>query len=402
METKTPTLFGYGKTTKAIAKAFGPCTFYDDNVNKPFTDDDGNRLKPSSEFDPRYSTLEIPSPGIPPEHLLIKRANNLQSEYDFFAEEMPFSIWLSGTNGKTTTTQMMEHLLRDKGAVAGGNIGVPLAELSTDDPIWILETSSFTLHYTNKARPNIFVLLPISPDHLSWHGSYEEYVNAKLKPLQWMQEGEAIILPREFADRKTDGFVIPYDTTEDLAEYFGFDLSRIKFKGAFLMDAVIAMGIDKILYDRANYEQINTFVLDPHRQEELYDAQNRLWVNDTKATNIDATVAALQRYKDKPLHLILGGDDKGVELTPLFDLLKTLNVTLYTIGSNETRLNQLAKAFNIPFHPSSILDNAIRSIDVNHDLNSVALLSPAAASLDQFPSYAARGDQFKKTILSLS
>ena len=402
METKAPTLFGYGKTTKAIAKAFGPCTFYDDNVHKPFTDEEGNRLKPSSEFNPKYSTLEIPSPGIPPKHLLIKRANNLMSEYDFFADVMPYSIWLSGTNGKTTTTQMMEHLLRDKGAVAGGNIGTPLAELNTNDPIWILETSSFTLHYTNKARPNIYVLLPISPDHLSWHGSYEAYINDKLKPLAWMQEGEAIILPREFADKDTDGFVIPYDSTEDLADYFGFDLTRIKFEGAFLMDAVIAMGIDKILYDRTNYERINTFILDPHRQEELYDTQNRLWVNDTKATNIDATLAALQRYKEKPIHLILGGDDKGVELTPLFEVLKTLNVTLYTIGSNEARLNQLAEAYKIPFHPSSTLDKAIKIINLNHDVNSVALLSPAAASLDQFSSYAERGNQFKKTVSNLS
>ncbi len=402
MERKAPTLFGYGKTTKAIAKAFGPCIFYDDNIHKPFTDEEGNRLKPSSEFNPKYSTLEIPSPGIPPEHLLIKRANNLMSEYDFFADVMPYSIWLSGTNGKTTTTQMMEHLLRDKGAVAGGNIGTPLAELNTDDPIWILETSSFTLHYTNKARPNIYVLLPISPDHLSWHGSYEAYVKDKLKPLAWMQEGEAVILPREFADKDTNGFVIPYDSTKDLADYFGFDLTRIKFEGAFLMDAVIAMGIDKILYDRTDYERINTFMLDPHRQEELYDTQKRLWVNDTKATNIDATVAALQRYKEKPIHLILGGDDKGVELTPLFEVLKTLNVTLYTIGSNEARLNQLAEAYKIPFHPSSTLDKAIKIINLNHDVNSVALLSPAAASLDQFSSYAERGNQFKKTVSNLS
>ena len=110
-----------------------------------------------------------------------------------------------------------------------------------------------------------------------------------------------------------------YDETEDdLAEYFGFDTSKIKFKGAFLMDALIAMGIDKILYDRCDYDKINSFVLDPHRQEEFRDARDRLWINDSKATNIDATLAALRTYRDHPIHLVLGGDDKGVDLEELF------------------------------------------------------------------------------------
>ena len=403
-------LFGYGKTTRAIAKRFGPSTFYDDNVSKPITDEAGNRLKPVSDFDPKRSAIEVPSPGMPPHHPLIRSAQHLLSEYDLFLSDdsplsvspSPFTIWITGTNGKTTTTQMMEHLLHDKGAVAGGNIGTPLAELSSSDPIWILETSSFTLQYTEKSKPNIYIVLPITPDHLSWHGSYEAYVDAKLKPLQWMQEGEAIILPREFADRATAGFVIPYDTVEDLAEYFGFDLSKIKFEGAFLFDAVIAMGVDKILYDRSSYDTINTFVLDPHRQEELHDKQGRLWVNDTKATNIDAALAAVERYKKKPLHLILGGDDKGVDLTPLFETLQHLDITIYTIGSNEARLNQLADQFKIPCVPSGQLSDAIDAIANVHTRKSVALLSPAAASLDQFTSYATRGDLFKESVYRLS
>lgn len=399
---KKITCFGYGITTKAIARHFGPCTFYDDNVTKPFTDAEGNRLRPADEFDPKYSALEIPSPGMPPNHPLIKKAAHLQSEYDFFAAAMPFSIWISGTNGKTTTTQMTEHLLRDKGAVAGGNIGTPLAELSPEAPLWILETSSFTLHYTQKAKPNIYVLLPVAPDHLSWHGSYEAYIDDKLKPLQQMREGEAVILPKAFADRPTAAFVIPYENAGDLASYFGFDTSKIKFEGAFLLDAVIAMGIDKILYDRCDYERINAFELDPHRQEEFTDSQERLWVNDTKATNIDATLAALDRYRERELHLILGGDDKGVELSPLFDVLKTLNVTIYTIGSNGARLNTLAEQYGIRCFSCSVLTAAVKEIARRHTKKSVALLSPAAASLDQFTSYAVRGDRFKEAVRQLS
>jgi len=388
--------FGYGKTTRAIAKQMGPCTFFDDKVTKPFIDEEGNTLKPVIDFDTRSFTHEIPSPGFPPSHPLIKNASHLISEYDFFAPQMPFSIWISGTNGKTTTTQMVEHLLKDKGAISGGNIGTPLADLSPEAPIWILETSSFSMYYNEVARPNIYALLPVTPDHVSWHGSMEAYFEAKLKPLSMMKEGEAILLPKMFADVPTNGFKILYENEKDLAKYFGFDASKIKFKGAFLMDAMIAMGIDKILYDRVDYDRINAFILDPHRQEEFRDAKNRLWVNDSKATNIDATLAALRTYGEYPIHLVLGGDDKGVELEELFIPLKKYELTIYAIGANATRLEALCKQYKIPCTVCHTLDVAVEKIKQKHNRQSVAMLSPAAASLDQFTSYAQRGNLFKE------
>lgn len=396
MENMKIACFGYGKTTRAIAKRMGFCTFFDDKVTKPFIDEEGNQLKPVSEFDTRAFTHEIPSPGFPPSHPLIQSASHLISEYDFFAPKMPFSIWISGTNGKTTTTQMVEHLLKDKGAISGGNIGTPLADLSPEAPIWILETSSFSMHYNEVARPNIYALLPVTPDHVSWHGSMEAYFEAKLKPLSMMKEGEAIILPKMFADVPTKGFKILYENEKDLAKYFGFDASKIKFKGAFLMDAMIAMGIDKILYDRVDYDRINAFILDPHRQEEFRDTKNRLWVNDSKATNIDATLAALRTYGEFPIHLVLGGDDKGVELEELFIPLKKYELTVYAIGANATRLEALCKQYNIPCTLCNTLDVAVEQIKQKHNRQSVAMLSPAAASLDQFTSYAVRGNLFKE------
>ena len=404
------TLFGYGITTKAIAKHHGPANFYDDKVTKPFKDEENNSLKPSQEFDPKYSSLEVPSPGMPPQHALIQRAQNLISEYDLFlgsssplkAEKLPFNIWISGTNGKTTTTQMLQHLLAEKGSQAGGNIGTPLADLDIDAPIWILETSSFTLHYTNEATPNIYLLLPIAPDHLSWHGSYEEYYKAKLKPLATMKEGEVAIIPKAFANVETDAFLITYENDQDLAAYFGIERDKVKFKGAFLLDAIIAMGVEKVLYDTIDYEKINAFMLDPHRQEELHDQDGRLWVNDTKATNIDATLAAVERYKEQHIHLILGGDDKGVELQPLFDALVNYDVEIYTLGTNEERLNTLAAEYKIKFTSSSTIEKAVEDIAKNHDKKSVALLSPAASSLDQFPSYAVRGERFKEAVGKLA
>jgi UDP-N-acetylmuramoylalanine--D-glutamate ligase len=395
-------LFGYGKTTKALTKLYPSAIFYDDKVSKPFTDDNGFKVKPSSDFNPKYSDLEIPSPGIPPSNQLILKANNLISEYDCFAKTSPLTIWISGTNGKTTTTQMMQHLLQDRGSVSGGNIGTPLADLSLDADMWILETSSFTMHYTNQSAPNIYVLLPITPDHLSWHGSMDEYVKAKLKPITKMREGEVAIIPHAYKDVKTSAHVITYKNESDLALYFGIDVEKINFHGAFLADALLAMAVDKILFDRADYEKINSFILDPHRQEELRDSKNRLWVNDTKATNIDATIAALKRYKELHVHLILGGDDKGVDLGELFEYLKNCNVKLYNIGSNKNKLSSLAQEYSIEFELCKNLADAMYKIDNNLKENETALLSPAASSLDEFSSYAQRGDEFKEYVRHIS
>ena len=398
---KDISLFGYGKTTKALSRLFGGVHIYDDNCHKPFVDNEGNKILPTEAFEPEFSSLEIPSPSFNPNHMVIKRSKNLVSEYDYFASTMPFSIWISGSNGKTTTTQMLEYLLQKRDAVAGGNIGTPLAELDSSVAIWILESSSYTLHYTHIASPNIYLLLPITPDHLSWHGSFEAYEASKLKPLATMQEGEVAIVPKKYANYPTKAMLITYETSEDLATYFGFDCEAIEFKGGFLLDALLAMAVDKILFDSTNYETINRFRLDAHRQERLIDAKGRVWINDSKATNVDSTLSALDAFKDKTLYLIVGGDDKGVDLTPLFSTCKELTCKLFCIGSNEKRLLELAQHYDIEAIGCQTLLHAIKKIDALHTQKSVALLSPAAASLDQFSSYIDRGEQFKQFIKEL-
>lgn len=399
---KRVSLFGYGGTTKAIAKLVPTAIFYDDKCTKPFRDENGFMIKPSSEFNSDYSDLEIPSPGIPPFNPLIQKAKNLISEYDYFSDTKPLKVWISGTNGKTTTTQMMQHLLKDKGSLEGGNIGTPLAELNQDKEIWILETSSFTMHYTNIAKPNIYILLPLSPDHLSWHGDMNEYIKSKLKPITMMKEGEIAVIPYEYKDIQTDAYVITYKDEKELSDRFEIDIEEVKFKGAFLIDALLAMSVDKILFDRVDYQKINSFTLDAHRQEELRDFKNRLWVNDTKATNLDATIAVLNRYKNSSIHLILGGDDKGVDLTQLFEFLQTVEVKIYNIGTNKERLSSLAKEFKIRFEKCINLLDAIEKIDTNLEQEEIAILSPSASSLDEFSSYAERGNIFKDKVSSLS
>jgi len=397
-----PTLFGYGLTTKAIAKSLGgACTFFDDNTKETYTDNDNNQIIPSKLFDPNNSELEVTTPSVPPAHPLIKSAQNLMSEYDFYAKEMPFSVWISGTNGKTTTTQMLTHLLEKRGAVSGGNIGTPLAELDTKAPIWILESSSFTLHHTNIASPNIYLLLPITPDHLDWHGTAEQYEADKLKPLLTMKEGELALLPKGLNLPKTDAFVIEYDSAEFLANYFDIDSSKIRFKAAFLEDALIALSVTKTLFDEIDYDKINEFTLDNHRQEETTDFLGRTWVNDSKATNLDAAVQAVKTYDDKFIHLIVGGNDKGADLTALFELMEGKELHLYTIGANSEKLAKLSDAHKINFTACETLENAIKTISTKRDKDDVALLSPAAASFDQFNSYKHRGEEFFRIIKSL-
>ncbi len=395
-------LFGYGKTTQAIAKnlvnKFGPFDIYDDHFQKENKDEWGNHLLNPKEFDEELSKLEIPSPGFPPNHILIKKAKNLQSEYDFFYDAMPKSIWISGTNGKTTTTQMATHLLSHVGAIMGANVGFPLAELDLNAKIWILETSSFTLHYTHTAKPEIYALLPISADHLSWHGSFENYVKDKLSVLERMNECDIAILPEIYAKTPTKAYIISYKDEFDLAQKMDIDIKKISFKSPFLLDAVMALSIEKILLDTLSYELLNHFVMEKNKLEELQDNQGRLWINDTKATNENAVMAALNRYKDKKIHLIIGGDDKGVDLSMLFNFMKDFDVELYAIGVSTQKMLDYALKANLKAHKCEFLENAVKEISKTLKNNEVALLSPACASLDQFNSYAQRGEKFKEYV----
>jgi UDP-N-acetylmuramoylalanine--D-glutamate ligase len=418
-----PTLFGYGLTTKAIAnKLGGGCTFFDDNCKEPYTDKQDNKILPSALFDPNKSQLEVTTPSLKPNHPLIKKAKNLMSEYDYFLSDkqsntealksninnhysferkLPFTIWISGTNGKTTTTQMLTHLLEKRGAVSGGNIGTPLADLDEKSPIWVLESSSFTLHHTKVASPNIYLLLPITPDHLDWHGSPEAYEIDKLRPLLTMKEGELALVPKGLNLPKTNAYVVEYDSHEFLCKYFDLDASKLNYKGAFLEDALLSLAITKVLFDEIDYVLLNNFKRDAHRQEEFYDSKGRLWINDSKATNLDASVQAIKAYSDKHIHLILGGDDKGVDMKPIFELAKPLMLTLYTIGANSDKLLKLAKSHNIDVIESKTLNNAVESINQTLNKEDVALLSPAAASFDQFKSYKHRGDTFINLVKNL-
>ena len=381
-------ILGKGITALALKDKFPNATLYDD--------------KDFDKYDLESDELTVVSPGIPPYNNMVINSNNLVSDYDLFESIIPFSIWISGTNGKTTTTQMCQHLLNEYNSVCGGNIGIPLSNMDEKAPIWILETSSFTLHYTNKAKPNIYLLLPISEDHITWHGSFEEYQNAKLKPLSLMKESDVAIIPEQFKNIKTDAHVVTYKNSDDLCEYFKIDKTKIKFKEPFLLDAILAMCTQKIVFDEINYDLINEFIIDKHKVEEFKDKKNRLWIDDSKATNVDATINALVPYVKNDIHIILGGDDKGANLLPLFENIKDMDIYVYAIGSNTNKIVDYCHKYKIKVESCTYLNIAVEKMDKNLTINSVGILSPAAASLDQFKSYAHRGDEFKNLVSCLS
>jgi UDP-N-acetylmuramoylalanine--D-glutamate ligase len=162
------------------------------------------------------------------------------------------------------------------------------------------------------------------------------------------------------------------------------------------------MATRKIIFDEINYELINEFVIDKHKVEEFKDSKNRLWIDDSKATNVDATINAIVPYKENCIHIILGGDDKGANLVPLFENIKDLDITVYAIGTNSEKITNYCNEYNIKVENCTYLHVAVSKIDLVLEKNSVAMLSPAAASLDQFKSYAHRGDEFKNLVQKLS
>jgi UDP-N-acetylmuramoylalanine--D-glutamate ligase len=166
---------------------------------------------------------------------------------------------------------------------------------------------------------------------------------------------------------------------------------------------MLCLAVTKILFDEVNYDKINNFIQDPHKLEEFFDKDKKLWIDDSKATNIDATIKALKNYKDKKIFLILGGDDKGINLNPLFQELKNYDIKIFAIGSNSSKLDKLSLKYNQNCTISNSLENAVNSIkkDINFVAKtSVGLLSPCASSLDFYSSYKQRGEEFKKLVNS--
>ncbi|PAF49018.1 UDP-N-acetylmuramoylalanine--D-glutamate ligase [Helicobacter sp. 13S00401-1] len=398
-------LIGYGLTNKALAKLLDSKNIayriFDDTL-KDSTLKDFNALNLSP------SDINIITPGIPPfkvTHAVISDYEYLYANYKF-----PFDIWISGTNGKTTTTQMCAFL--NEHALACGNIGLPLSEaLAKKASLLAIETSSFTLHYTKDALPKIYLLLPIEQDHISWHGSFTNYIDDKLRPLSIFLEKIAkgedakslefrCIVPKALKDNlivKTfmsnhKDRIFLYEDEDSLKSHFHLE-EAINFSYPFSLDATLALSAYK-LAKLPITRDINDFKIGAHKMEE-YVFNGVTFIDDSKATNPHATYAALTSYlknlKDT-LHLILGGDLKGADIGLIIPLLNNPRIKIYTLGRDGLKISEILKKQGIDSIYKETLKEVMAFIESKK--GDLVLLSPACASLDQYPSYALRGEEF--------
>ena len=177
----------------------------------------------------------------------------------------------------------------------------------------------------------------------------------------------------------------------------------MRFKGAFLLDSILSLAIAKLITGKIDYDLMNSFKIDAHKVEEFLDAQGRVFVDDSKATNISAVEEALKIYADKFIFLILGGDNKGVSLAPLVRILANYRTKIFAIGACENHIKELCDESHLNCEVCGDLQNAVAKIkcEFKDCANQICLLSPACASLDQFKSYAKRGEAFKRFALSI-
>ena len=377
--------------------------------------------------------LIVVSPGVPVDAPPLAQARAMGEpvigEIELAAEFLQGSIVaITGSNGKTTTTTLVGEILAKSGlkTVVGGNIGTPaisLVEKSTPETAIVLEVSSFQLETIRSFRPKVAVILNITPDHLDRHRTFETYVNAKA---------------RIFENQTADDFsVLNADdpTCADLAHrtharVFWFSRKREVDQGAFLRKAEIvfrrdgadieimpvadvplkgAHNIENVLASvcagalmgcdsKSIAQAIREFKAVEHRLEYVATVRGVEYYNDSKATNVDATIKALESFPAN-VHLILGGKDKGSDYTVLNGLLKQRVKRVYTIGAAAAKIQSQIHGTTVV--SSGTIQDAIQHASTSAAPGDIVLLAPACASFDQFQNYEHRGRVFKELVLAL-
>ncbi len=382
----------------------------------------------------RGQDLIVVSPGVPVDAPPLVQARALGEtvigEIELAAQFLPGPVVaITGSNGKTTTTTLTGEIMTAAGfsALVGGNIGTPaisLTDRAKPETTVVLEVSSFQLETIQTFRPKVAVVLNITPDHLDRHRTFEAYVDAKARIFENQQGTDFAVLN---ADDPTCA-VLPSRTK---AQVFWFSrqkevqhgayahngnimfrdasgqreilqVSEIPLKGAHNLENVLAAVCAGALMGCAP-EKIRQAVRDfkavEHRLEFVATIRGVDYYNDSKATNVDATIKALESFPAN-IHLILGGKDKGSDYTVLNDLLRQRVKRVYTIGAAAAKIESQIKGAEVV--QAETLDNAIRKANAVAQPGDVVLLAPSCASFDQFKSYEHRGKVFKEIVRGLT
>ena len=382
----------------------------------------------------RGQDLIVVSPGVPVDAAPLVQARAagepVIGEIELAAQNLPGEIVaITGSNGKTTTTTLVGEILAAGGfpVSVGGNIGTPaisLVERATGQTIVVLEVSSFQLETIQTFRPKVAVVLNVTPDHLDRHRTFQTYVDAKTRIFENQQASDFAVLNeddptcRTLRDR-TRAQVFWFSRKKEVQQgacvrdgkIFFLDgksqrevmlVSEIPLKGAHNVENVLAgvcagalMGCEPAKIRQA----IQNFKAVEHRLEYVATIKGVEYFDDSKATNVDATIKALESFP-KNIHLILGGKDKGSDYTVLNDLLRERVKRVYTIGAAAEKIESHIKGAAEVVHAET-LENAIRRASAVAEPGDVVLLAPACASFDQFQSYNHRGRVFKEVVRAL-
>lgn len=348
--------------------------------------------------------LLIKSPGVPGESPLpaAARARGIpiwsEIELGFRLLRNPL-IGVTGTNGKTTTSELLGAMFRaaDRPVAVAGNVGRPLTSLdgALDDDEWIVcELSSFQLEDVHKLRPRIAVLLNLVPDHLDRHDSYDAYRAAKLRIFENQTEADIAIVPRDFGPIPGGAERVEFRADDSLPAEPLIPGEHNRENAAAATAAARAAEIP----DAAIAEALRTFPGVEHRLELVAEIDGVRFVNDSKATNSAAALRGIAAYARQPLRLILGGSLKGESFDELAESLPASVRSIDLIGEATEELAAALGRAGRTFRRSGDLETAVGAAAGDAEPGDVVLLSPACASYDQFRNFEERGETFRRLV----
>jgi UDP-N-acetylmuramoylalanine--D-glutamate ligase len=380
------------------------------------------------------SDLIILSPGVPPSNPLRQEAERLgievigELEYASRFLNNPI-VAITGTNGKTTTTALTAHVLQGCGkkAVTAGNIGTPLSSLVgsvSDDTIIVTECSSYQLDTTATFRPHVSMILNITPDHLSYHGTFSQYVNSKWKIVRHQNEDDIVILNADDANAANAasvarGMVRFFSVEHDVEGAFirgGEIILRDKQHSEETLMSLRRLGLPGV-HNAANsmaatlaaraFEVRNEDIRDSlmsfngveHRLENTRIVKGVRFVNDSKATNVNATWYALSSY-DRPIVWIAGGRGDNNDYASLNDLVADNVKAIVCIGEEADAIFNHWCTTKRCVKADSLEDAVRAAMDISHN-DDVVLFSPACKSFDMFANFEERGRAFKQAVQQL-
>jgi UDP-N-acetylmuramoylalanine--D-glutamate ligase len=330
-------------------------------------------------------------------------------------------IGVTGTNGKTTTTEWIAHVHREAGrpVAVAGNVGTAattlVGELASETTI-VCEASSFQLEDTHAFAPEAAALLNLSPDHLDRHPSYEDYVAAKLRIFANQGNDDIAVAPIDLGIEDLGGcarrVLFGADPGAELSERAGYlwwseeplmPITEISLPGdhnrlnAMATAAIcLARGLDR----EAVASGLRSFAGVPHRLEAVRSRDGVQWVNDSKATNVDSAAVALRAFPGG-VHLIAGGRGKRQDFSPLAPLVAQRCAAVYLIGEAAEDLAGALAGTGVALHAVGDLEHAVAAAAVAARPGDTVLLSPACASYDQYTDFEARGDHFRALVSAL-